>query len=56
MTWGMISLKKRPETVCDLLLVVGKTSTNPENVFTRTRSYLNCLTVGMWVESSCQSH
>lgn len=54
--WGMTSLKKRSETIYDLLLVVEKASTNPGNVFTRTRRYLNCLTVGVWVKSSCQSH
>lgn len=40
--WEMVSLKKRSETVCDLL-VVGKASTHPEDDF-QTKSYLEHLT------------
>lgn len=45
----------RSETVRALLLVVGPASTQPKNVFTKTRRCLTHLTVGMWVKSSCQS-
>jgi hypothetical protein len=42
-------------TVEALLLVVGKATTHPEKVSTRTRRYSNFLTGGVWVKSLCQS-
>ena len=52
---GRISVRRSEATVVARLLVVGKASTHPENVSTKTRRNLNFLTGGMWVKSSCQS-
>jgi hypothetical protein len=53
--WGIMSHIRMEATVEALLLVVGKASTHPEKLFTRTKKYLNFLTGGMWVKSICQS-
>jgi hypothetical protein len=42
-------------TVEALLLVVGKATTHPKKISTRTRRYSNFLTGGVWVKSICQS-
>ena len=51
---GMISQRSTLETAW-ALLVVGNSSTHPDIVSTKTRRYLTLLTVGIWVNFSCQS-
>lgn len=52
---GIISQRKRWESVWTLLLEARNASTPPENVSARTRWYLAPLIVGIWVKSICQS-
>jgi hypothetical protein len=52
---GMIWVTIIAATVVALLLEVGKASTHPEKVSTRTRRYLCLFTLGIFVKSTCQS-
>jgi hypothetical protein len=52
---GMMWVTTIEATVEALLLEVGKASTHPEKVSTKTKRYLCFFTLGMLVKSICQS-